>query len=120
MSQAPLPVRPPRHFVANDLLIDAWDKLEPYFKALLERPLQSEQALEQWLRDRSELEAVIEEEGAWRYIRMTINTKDETAVQRYEFFVTEVEPRIAPYNDKLNRKMMDSPYVSGLKKQGYH
>ncbi|MFN3342085.1 MAG: M3 family oligoendopeptidase [Flavobacteriales bacterium] len=114
-----LPVRPPRRFIAQDLQIDAWSKLEPYFSTLLNRDLLSLADLEQWLQDRSELEAVVEEEGAWRYIRMTINTKDDKAVEAYEFFVTEIEPRIAPYADKLNRKMMDCSFVNKLEKPGY-
>jgi len=44
---------------------------------LQERPILSSTDLKNWLKELSELEAVIEEDGAWRYIRMTIDTTDE-------------------------------------------
>jgi oligoendopeptidase F len=114
-----VPVRPLRKFLPQDLVIDSWSKLEPYFKSLAERDIQSVQSLEHWLQDRSELEAIVEEEGAWRYIRMTINTKDDQAVERYNFFVNEIEPEIAPFHDRLNRKMMAVPFLKELDKDKY-
>lgn len=114
-----LPVRPPRKFLPQDISIDSWEKLEPFYRSLTERPLQSLQDLHTWLIDRSELEAVVEEEGAWRYIRMTINTKDEKAVERFNVFVSEIEPEIAPFQDKLNKKMMACPFVRELETDKY-
>lgn len=114
-----LPQRPQRNFLTQDMAIDSWEKLLPYFQSLTERELNQVADLEKWLQDRSELEAVVEEEGAWRYIRMTINTKDEKAVELYTYFVSEIEPQIAPYHDKLNRKLMESPLVKLLDKEKY-
>ena len=54
-----------RNFIPNDFLITTWDKLEPYFKNLLERKLDTLQDLEQWLKDSSELEAVVSEDACW-------------------------------------------------------
>ena len=111
--------RPPRKFLPNDLDIDAWEKLEPFFKSLTDREFTNVKDLEKWLLDRSELEAVIEENGAWRYIKMTINTKNESAVESYNFFVSEIEPKIAPYQDILNKKMINSPFLKELDQKKY-
>lgn len=113
------PQRPVRNFLPEDITIDAWSKLEPYFQSLTDRKINSVADLEKWLKDRSELEAVIEENGAWRYIKMTINTKDEQAVESYNFFVSEIEPKIAPYQDSLNRIIIDSSFRNQLDQQKY-
>lgn len=105
---------PKRQFLKDGLQIDNWSTLEHYFSDLIKRDIQSQDAFNKWLHDISEMEAVLEEDLAWRYIRMTINTKDEQLSNAYKLFVTEIQPQIAPLEDKLNRKMMESPFVEAL------
>jgi len=99
-----------RQFVSETLTITSWDDLLPYFDNLQERTLSSPQSFEQWLIDRSELEAVIEENSAWRYINMTINTTDQQAAEHYKQFVSEIQPHLSSYNDLLNKKMIHCPF----------
>lgn len=96
-----------------------WENLSPIFDELLERPIESAKALEQWLRDRSELEALLEEDFAWRYIRMTCNTADEALLASFQYFATEIEPKVAPLNDQLNRKFIESPFIGQLNQAKY-
>ncbi|HMR17843.1 MAG TPA: M3 family oligoendopeptidase, partial [Sphingobacterium sp.] len=63
----------PRKFIPENLEI-RWDILEPLFIKLKNRKIHSVQELETWLLHRSELEAVLSEDYAWRYIRMTCDT----------------------------------------------
>ncbi|MCR9173303.1 MAG: M3 family oligoendopeptidase [bacterium] len=107
--------KPKRTFVASDLVIDAWEKIEKYYTNLLERDISEKSEFEAWLKDISELEAILEEDMAWRYIKMTINTKDETLSKDYTFFVTEIQPKLAPLEDQLNRKLTASPFTEDLK-----
>ena len=67
-----------RTFVDDPLVIDSFESIERYLIELLERKLDSLEALKKWLKDKSELEAVIEEEMAWRYIRMSIDTTNDS------------------------------------------
>ena len=97
--------KPKRCFVKNNLIIKNWDSLKPYFTDLLNRKINSLNDLKKWLKDNSELEAIIEEDLAWRYIKMTIDTKNESLNKKFNFFVTEIEPKIAPFSDKINRKL---------------
>lgn len=97
--------KPKRCFVKNNLIIKNWDSLKPYFTDLLNRRINSLKDLKKWLKDNSELEAIIEEDLAWRYIKMTIDTKNESLNKKFNFFVTEIEPKIAPFSDKINRKL---------------
>jgi oligoendopeptidase F len=108
-----------RRFVANALQVQSWKDVEPYFIDLLNRAINSDTDLRNWLSDRSELEAVLEEDLAWRYIRMTIDTRDAALAESYQVFITQIHPEIAPYEDKLNRKLSDSPFKKGLTGRDY-
>ena len=61
----------PRHFLPESFSLTNWESVEPYFINLLERPINSLNDLEAWLKDSSELEAVLSEDACWRQIRMT-------------------------------------------------
>jgi oligoendopeptidase F len=103
-----------RSFIDQDLKIDAWEVIKPFFEDLLERTITTLDDYKKWLKDRSELDAVLEEDAAWRYIKMTIDTRDEELSKAYTFFVTEIQPKLAPYEDELNKKLVDSPYFIEL------
>ena len=86
---------------------------------LLERKINSKKDLVRWFIDSSELESVLSEDLAWRYIRMTCDTTNEEAVKQYQFFITEIQPKAAPYTDKLNHKALESPFINDLDQSGY-
>ena len=99
--------RKPRIFVAEDLNIEKWEDVQPYFDALLNEPINSLSDYKNWLLKNSELEAVLEEDMAWRYIKMTINTADEEASKRYTTFVTEINPKMAEPSNALNKRLIE-------------
>lgn len=103
-----------RTFVDDPLVIDSFESIEKYLTHLLERELQSLSDLKQWLKDKSELEAVLEEDMAWRYIRMSIDTANEAHQKAYTFFVSEIQPKLAPIDDALNKKFIACPFISEL------
>ncbi len=109
----------PRKFLPEDFTITNWENLQPYLEELLNRPLNSNQDLEKWLGDMSELEAVISEDASWRQIRMTCDTENKELEKAFEFFVMEIQPKIQPYADKLNRKLVESEYTTALDQQQY-
>ena len=111
--------RPPRHYLPEDFLVTDWTTIEPFFQELQARPVQTAAELERWLLDRSELESVLSEDLAWRYIRMTCDTQDSTRAEAFQYFVNEVEPLVAPYDHALNEKMLTSPYLVGLDENRY-
>ena len=108
----------PRTYIPETLNID-WISLEPIFNDLLSRNISSVSELEKWLLGRSEIEAALEEDFAWRYIRMTCDTTDETLLKDFQFFATEIEPKIAPINNQLNKKFIESLYSEKLDKERY-
>ena len=114
-----IPKRPQREFISEELVVDSWHKIETYFKDLLDRKIHSVTALERWMLDRSELEAVLEEEQAWRYIKMNIDTRDKELGDAFSFWVKEISPNVAPYNHKLNLKLKENPFYEDLDKEKY-
>lgn len=104
-----------REFLPSDFKVEDWEGLKPYFEKLLNANIASVDELATWFKHMSELEAVVSEDLAWRYIKMTCDTSDETLLQAYEYFVREIQPHIAPYSDQLNKKALSSSYLEALK-----
>jgi oligoendopeptidase F len=115
-----VPQKKQRQFLPQNLKIEAWSQLEPFFEDLKTRGIHTRQDLEKWLVDRSELEAVLEEDMAWRYIKMNIDTTDEKLSEQFNFFVAEIQPNIAPYQNSLNEKLLASPFIQSLDQEKYH
>ncbi|KIC96416.1 M3 family oligoendopeptidase [Flavihumibacter solisilvae] len=109
----------PRQFLPEDFTITTWEALEPYFIDLVERPVVSGVELEKWMKDSSELEAVISEDACWRQIRMTCDTENKSLEEAFTFFVMEIQPKIQPYADQLNRKLIDNPLTKELDQKQY-
>jgi oligoendopeptidase F len=104
----------PRHFLPKDFSVKNWESLQPYFKELSERNIDTVASLEQWLKDVSELEAVVSEDACWRQIKMTCDTENKELEQAFNFFMMEIQPKIQPYADILNRKLIASPLTKDL------
>ena len=111
--------KPVRHFLPADYVLTDWDTLEPYFKELEQRPLETRADLEKWLLDMSELDAVVSEDSCWRQIKMTCDTGNKSLEEAFNFFYLEIQPKIQPYADRLNRKLVDNPHAKELDQQEY-
>lgn len=85
-----------------------------WFVQLLERQVISESDLMRWLHDASELACWLEEDLAWRYIRMTCNTQDKEASDSYSFFIEEIEPEVSLLQNKLNQHLVGLPGFSAM------
>ncbi|MFP5079991.1 M3 family oligoendopeptidase [Pedobacter sp. JCM 36344] len=107
-----------RNYIPQELEMK-WETLEPILGELLARDISNVQELEQWLRDKSELEAALEEDFAWRYIKMSCDTTNQSLVKDFQYFATEIEPKISPVANKLNQKFNDSPFTDGLDQDKY-
>jgi oligoendopeptidase F len=108
-----------RNYLPEDLTVSDWASLEPYFKELLERKLNSKEELEKWLKDMSELEAMINEDSCWRQIRMTCDTNNKKLEEAFNFFVMEIQPKIQPYAFEINKKLINCPFADELDKDKY-
>lgn len=109
--------------LSDKIKINTWQDIEPYFKELKNRQINSVSELEKWIKDRSSLFAILDEELAWRYIKMTCDTENRELAEDYEFYVTKIQPQISKYEDELNKKLANNkffdqlpPYYNNLKR----
>ena len=103
-----------RTFVPADLDPAVWDDLEPLFQALHDRELETPEALEQWLKDYSELSAVVTEAGARRNIAHACHTDDAETEKAYLHWVEQISPKLKPWGNRLQRKYLDAPALAEL------
>jgi len=108
-----------RNLLPANFKITDWNSLEPFFITLLNRTIDSREDLEQWLKDTSELEAVISEDACWRQVRMTCDTENKEYEEAFNYFYTEIAPKMQPLADQLNRKLIDCSYTAQLDKEKY-
>jgi len=110
---------PNRQFLPAGFTVTDWKSLEPYFKDLVERKIESRSDLEKWLQDSSELEAIVSEDANWRQIRMTCDTENKDLENAFTYFVMEIQPHIQSYADKLNKKLIENPFTKELDRDKY-
>ena len=108
-----------RAYLPENFEVVDWDSIEPYYKELTVRKLKDLDSLEAWIKDRNELEAAVDENSRWRYIRVSCDTADEKAAADFRDFVENITPKISPYTQKLNKKLVDCPYVHHLNEEKY-
>jgi len=109
----------PRKYIPANFELTDWQSIESFFKELLERNISSEEEMEKWLSDMSELEAVVSEDACWRQIKMTCDTENKSLEEAFNFFCLEIQPKIQPYADALNKKLVKHPLTSSLNADQY-
>src|SRR5688500_3786074 len=91
-----IPQRKKRTYLPDNFQLTNWESIQPFYENLKNREIQSDKDLYQWFEDRSELEAYLSENFAWRYIQMTCDTNNEQLVNQLQDFITNIQPKIAP------------------------
>ncbi len=107
------------HFLPKDFILTDWATLEPYFIQLKYREINSVADLEKWLQDMSEVEAFISEDACWRQVRMTCDTENKELEESFNFFFMEIQPKIQPYADILNKKLIDCAFTKEIDHDKY-
>lgn len=108
-----------RRLLPENFVLNTWEDLEPFFTALMSRDISTKPALEKWLKEVSELEAAISEDACWRQIRMTCDTENQQLEDAYNYYCLEIQPKIEPFADALNKKMIGSPAINDLDSKLY-
>lgn len=103
-----------RTWIAPQFEVTSWETVEPYFVQLVQFSITSLSDVLQFLAMRSELDAVLEEDLAWRYIRMSCNTADTQAAQDFEFFVNSIQSQVYTYDNELDKKFLQSSFIAQL------
>ena len=104
-----------RKFLPKDLIVYKLGKLLSLtLKNFWKEKLLPQKILKHWLADMSELEAAVNEDVCWRQIKMTCDTTDKKLEESFNFFCMEIQPKIQPYADALNKKLVNSPFINEL------
>jgi len=114
-----IPTRSPRVFIGEEFDLKSWEDLLPLYENLKTREINSVDDLRQWFLNRSELESYLSENFAWRYIRQTCDTANTGLINALQFFITEIQPKLAEYGNELDKKIVDNPYLSQITDKGY-
>lgn len=114
-----IPTRAKRPFIGEEFDLKKWEDVQPFFENLKNREINSPEDLKQWFSDRSEIESYLSENFAWRYIRQTCDTANTGLINALQFFITEIQPKLAEYGNALDKKVVDNPYLSELTDPGF-
>ncbi len=114
-----VPTRAQRIFIGEEFDLKKWEDLQPFFENLQNREITDATELKQWFLDRSELESYLSENFAWRYIRQTCDTANTSLINALQFFITEIQPKLAEYGNQLDKKIVASPFLSELTDKGF-
>lgn len=106
--------RNPRKYISENLEVKTWQDVLPYYATLTDKNIESKEDLLQWIADRSELDAVIDEEYRWRYIKQTCDTENETYKNSYESFIQDIMPNWMLISNQLNKKLAASSFLNEL------
>ena len=102
-----------------EIPVQSWEDVSALFEELVNRPLNSLAELESWLKERSALDAFLQEDLGWRYIHHTCDTANTEKHQLLNFFIQEIEPHLAKFADLLNRKMLSNPFLPEITETGF-
>ncbi|MEP7255771.1 MAG: M3 family oligoendopeptidase, partial [Ferruginibacter sp.] len=59
------------------------------------------------------------EDACWRQIKMTCDTENKSLEEAFTFFCMEIQPKIQPYSDALNKKLVNHPLAKELDAEKY-
>lgn len=121
MSVTPIqiPQRKKRTLLPDNFQLTNWESIQPFIENLKNRKISSEKDLQRWFEDRSELEAYVAENFAWRYIRMTCDTANEQLVNDLQDFIINIQPKVAPETNTLNERALSNKYLADIEAEGF-
>src|SRR5260370_23120088 len=91
-----------------------WAEIELWYRELAATTL-SPETLEPWLRQWSQLSALIDEVNVWLEIATTRNTADETLSQRRQLFLDEIFTPVQNFEQQIKQQFFES----GLEPEGF-
>ena len=84
-----------------------WDKYAPFYQALEEQAV-TEDALDSWMADWSQVEMLVREVYSRLYVATTLDTGDEAAEKRFFHFLEDIFPNSEAAAQMLKKKLLDS------------
>ena len=98
---------PASDYVPADLHAADLSAIEPLYVGLIDRDVADTAAFEQWLCDRSELDAACSESAARLYIDMTCDTDDKAKAAAYRAYITDIAPKLKELGFRVDTRQAD-------------
>ncbi len=111
--------KPQRSYFSETLDISSWDEVKPLLKAMKEEPLNSEKELLGFIEKYGELENIVHEEAARRYIDMTRFADNEEKGKAFHAFYASVVSQMKPYDFEFKKKIYDNKYFRSLPQEKF-
>ena len=92
----------------------SWTEIEPWYRELLDSPLEPEN-LQAWMTQWSDLSALVDETVMLLDITCTQNTADETRTQRKQRFMEEVHAPLQVLEQQVKERLL----ASGLEPENF-
>lgn len=97
-----------RTFVSKESALENLEELMSYYHALIRREILNEPALEQWLKDRSELEAAADQVRTFLYIQMTCQTDNQEYAEKYKNYIENIIPSLKELSQEMDKKYLNT------------
>lgn len=81
-----------RSFFPQDFVLNTWEDIQPYIQQLMDIEFSNKHVFMAWLDKKNELEALISEDFAWRYIHNSCHTDNQEYREKYLYFVQHLSP----------------------------
>ena len=98
----------PHQWLPEGLELKDWEQIEPWYRRLMDQPVDTAADLERWVLAAGELNAAVGQEGVERYIDMTCQTDDPQREAAYLAFVRDIEPKLKPIQNEIRSQYLDS------------
>lgn len=105
-----------RIFIPKDFKLSTWENLEPFYRDLESRDISNQGLFENWIKNWDELYAVVSEDMRWKYIKTSIDTADTAAKVALEDFYVNINPKMKPWENRLQKKFNASSLKDQLSK----
>jgi len=103
----------------DNIDIQNFETIKPLLHELVKRPVNSKNDLEVWLKDVDQLQSAIAEKQGWIFINSQKDISNEAYKALYDSFYGEVLPKIAPYFDQINKKLVGNDFLKELDQDKY-
>jgi len=112
-------LKPARKYFDKNLDVTSWEKLEEIYQSLLATEINSAEELIAFMEKVSEMDAIIDEEMAWRYITMTRFADNDKNEKAFNDFYANIVSKIKPYTFKIQKIFYNSPFRKELTEPMY-
>jgi oligoendopeptidase F len=114
----PIQKKPRKYFPAEFQPTD-WPAIEAELKKLLETPIESVDDLLEFMERDSELQFIMDEETAWRYIHMTCHADDKDPEQAFNDYYANIIGKWRPYDFEIKKRFYNCPFRKELPPEQY-